>query len=225
MTDTRSSSSPAVPERYGWALRLLLAFGLLFGLLISIQLVIQLVHLFSWLQPGARIPITTRTAYALPTAPGSTSYSGVPFVQDGTRVIATEVTTTLNGVPLGNRIALAVAPLLWTTTGLLVTLLLGQVVWHLARGASFGVRLSRPVVIAAAALAIGPSVAQVTQGASYLAFGRFAWPAPRGEDASLLRAGGVTFDFAPLLLACGLLAVALILRRGLALQRDIEGLV
>jgi hypothetical protein len=72
---------------------------------------------------------------------------------------------------------------------------------------------------------VGTAVTEIVQGLSYLGFGEFAWAAPGDLSHSITRAGGFTFEFAPLFAACGLLVVALVLRRGLALQSDVEGLV
>ncbi len=58
-----------------------------------------------------------------------------------------------------------------------------------------------------------------------LGLGWFMRAAPSSGGSSLERAGASTFEFAPLLAAGGLLVVALLLRRGLAPQREVEGLV
>lgn len=217
--------SRVVPERYRWAILVLLGFAVLYGLVAVVTLVGQVGHLVAWMQPDARVPLEFGTSYALPLDRGTHEYSGSAFVRDGTAIIATRVSTTLDGIPLGNRIALGAAPLLWTSTALVVTLLLALVLRRLFAGAAFGRDAARPVVLAALALAVGSTLAQVVEGASAIAFGAIAWPAPEGADPLLSRTDGFTFSFVPLLVACGLLVVALVLRRGLALQRDVDGLV
>ena len=215
----------AVPERYGWALRVLLVAAVLYGAVAIVTLVTQVVQLVAWVQPGARVPVEMGTVLVLPTNGGENHYSGAAFVQDGTALVATHVATTLNAVPLVDRILMGSVPILWTLTALAVTLLLGVAIRRLSAGTAYGSDSSRPVVLAALALAIGSSIAQIVDGATFIGFGGFDWGAPSSMSRAIDRTGGFTFEFAPLLAACGLLVVALVLRRGLALQRDVEGLV
>lgn len=214
-----------VPERFRWALRLLLAVAALYILVSLIGLVLQVTQLVEWVQPGARVPVTFDTSFDLRTNGGQNSYGGGPFVQDGTPVTVSQVVTTLNGVPLINRILLGAAPIIWTLTAVGVTLLLGLLIRRLLSGTTFGRDLARPVVKAAVVLAIGSTIAQIMQLATPIAFGAFSWAAPTGYPNSVSRAGAYGFQFGPLLAACGLLVVALVLQRGLALQRDVDGLV
>ena len=226
MVDASQLQIPrVVPERFRWALRLLLSVAVLWILISLAGLVLQVTQLVDWVQPGARVPVTFDTSFDLKTNGGQNSYGGGPFVQDGQSVTVAQVATTLNGVPLVNRILLGAAPIAWTITGVGFALLLGLAIRRLLTGTSFGRGLSRPVVIAAAVLAIGSSVAQILELATPIAFGAFAWAAPSGYPISISRAGAYGFQFGPLLAACGLLVVALLLRRGLALQRDVDGLV
>lgn len=214
-----------MPERFRWALRVLLVAAVVWAVVGFGTLIAQLFQLVEWLQPGARVPVTMTTSFSLPTRVGQNSYGGGPFVQDGTAVTATQVSTVLNDVPLLNRVWMGGAPILWSLTAVIVAVLLGLAIRRLAAGTSFGRDASRPVVIAAAVLAVGSTVAQIVQGAELLGFGAFAWAAPSSMGLSIDRAGGWTFEFAALLAACGLLVIALVLRRGLALQRDVDGLV
>ena len=204
----------AVPERFRWALRLLLAVAALYVLGSAVGLILQVQQMVQWVQPGARVPATFDTGFELLTNGGQNHYSGGPFVQDRTSVTVTQVSTTLNGVPLVNRVLLGAAPILWTLTAVAVALLLGLVIRRLLSGSSFGRDASRPVVLAAAVLAIGSTVAQITEVATPIAFGAFSWAAPNGYPISISRGGEVGFQFSPLLAACGLLVVALVLRRG-----------
>lgn len=222
---THQSEVRVVPERFRWALRLLLAVAALYLLGSAVGLVLQVQQLVEWVQPAARVPVTFATGFELHTNGLQNHYSGGPFVRDGTPVTVTQVSTTLNGVPLINRILLGAAPILWTVTAIGVALLLGLVIRRLLSGTSFGRDASRPVVLAAVVLAIGSTVAQIAELATPIAFGAFSWAAPNGYPISISRGGELGFQFSPLLAACGLLVVALVLRRGLALQRDVDGLV
>ncbi|RIX29964.1 hypothetical protein [Amnibacterium setariae] len=222
---SRLQDAQVIPERFRWALRLLLTVAVLWTLVSLVGLVLQVTQLVNWVQPGARVPVTFSTSFELKTNGGQNSYGGGPFVQDGQSVTVTQVATTLNGVPLINRILLGAAPIVWSLTGVGVALLLGFTIRRLIVGTSFGRGLARPVVLAAVVLAIGSSVAQFLELATPVAFGAFAWAAPSGYPISISRASAPGFQFGPLLAACGLLVVALVVRRGLALQRDVDGLV
>lgn len=227
MSDVARTIAPprAVPERFAWSLVVLLIGAVLYGAVALVTLVGQVIQLIVWAQPGARIPFTETTAYALPTNGMHNEYGGAPFVRDGTAVTATQVSTTLDGVPTADRILLGVTPMLWTITALIVTALLAIAISRLLRGAGFGSGTSRPVVRAAGALAIGSSVAQILQGVVDLGLSGFNWAAPGGTSSYLFRTDGFTFEFTPLFAAAGLVAIALVLRRGLALQQDLDGLV
>ena len=227
MSDLARPLTPyrAVPERFAWSLVVLLIGAVLYGVVALLTLVGQVVQLIVWAQPGARIPFSEATAYVLPTNGMRNEYGGAPFVQDGTAVTATQVSTTLDGVPTADRILLGLTPMLWTITALIVAALLGVAISRLLRGAGFGPGISQPVVLAAAVLAAGSSVAQILQGVLDLGLNEFVWAAPAGASRSLFRTDGFTFEFTPLLAAAGLVAIALVLRRGLALQMDVDGLV
>ncbi|HEY8319350.1 MAG TPA: hypothetical protein VIG76_11005 [Amnibacterium sp.] len=217
--------SRAVPERFAWSLVVLLVGASLYGLVAVITLVVQVIQLIEWAQPGARIPFTEATSYVLPTNGMRNDYGGAPFVRDGTPVTATQVSTTLDAVPAAERILLGLTPVLWTITALIVTALLAIAISRLLGGAGFGTGTSRPVILAAAALAIGSSVAQILQGVVALGMSGFTWAAPHSASSNLFRTDGFTFEFTPLFAAAGLVAIALVLRRGLALQQDVDGLV
>jgi hypothetical protein len=215
----------AVPERFRWALWALMVAATIYALITVAAVIADVIKLIAWVQPAARVPLVMNVNYPLPTNGGQNSYGGGPFVRDGTALVATQVSTTLDNIPPLNRLALSSAPLIWDVTALLVTALLFTALVRLARGITFGRNAARPVVAAAVVLAVGGSMAQLTLGFASVAFGVFSWAAPAGTDNTITRVNGFTFDFTYLIAACVLIVIALILRRGLALQNDIDGLI
>lgn len=191
-----------------------------------VALAIEVQQLVTWVQPDARVPVTMDTAFDLATNTGHNFYGGEPYVRDGTPITVSQVSTTVSNVPLLTRTFLGTAPVVWALTGLAVAVLVVLALGRLAAGSPFGRDAARPVVRAAVVLAIGSTLAQVVQDVVYAGFGTFGWAAPGAASHTISRGGSLSFlDFAPLLAACGLLVVALVLRRGLALQRDVDGLV
>lgn len=147
----------------------------------------------------------------LPAAPGTHEYSGGPYVADGAQVVVTGVDADVSGLDAVTRVALQLGPALSALTGALVLAAVGLGLARIRRRDAAR-PASRPLLVAAAALAIGTVVAQAITLGGRARLGHVSWIGPGGLDG-FTGTVGATFDLTPLVGALGLLVVVLVLRR------------
>ncbi|MFS3129766.1 hypothetical protein ACLM5J_15300 [Nocardioides sp. Bht2] len=151
----------------------------------------------------------------------------------------TSATLTVSGLETSIRVVLAAAEAVSGLTIVAVVLVIGLACRNIGRGTPFAPVLARACGLAAGAVAIGSMVAQVlgSLGRSQAAEAALRWSSAswecKGKGCADMApeqfvpaaSFSVNLDLWPLAVALVLGVVAVVLRSGMALQRDTDGLV
>lgn len=210
MIDTTPSTLATSRERFGWVLipLALIAYGCAFffalGAIVGGSLAVTSI--------GSTDPVTVSLhgQTELHQGPGTHAYSGGPYIADDTVVTATSATTEVSGVDAASRLALRLGPALWEATVAVVATALGVAISRI--GGREPRPAARPVTVAAAALAVGSTVAQAVTAYGTTRLGHVAWIGLDGIDG-FTAIPNTVFDLTPLAVAGALLAVVVVLRR------------
>jgi hypothetical protein len=175
-------------------------------------------------RPGAHVLLTLPVSQDYPAQPGTLSYSGGPYVLQGTTVQFTEATMTVAHLSTTTVIMLGLGEVFAAATSAGIAYCIFLLARRLRAGQPFAASAARTLVVAGLILGIGSTASNLLHGIGQATAFNIMYMAKYGN----MQIGGssTTFiDFVPLFFAGLLFALAGVFRYGAALQRETDGLV
>lgn len=202
---------PRSRERFEWTLFPLALIAYATGALALLALMAQAFTLPAAFGSTGAVLLDLHSTFELPATAGTHHYFGGAFIADGVTVTGTGARADISGINALSRVLLPLGPLLWSATICTTATAIGLTLARL-RDHNTPRPASKPLQVAAIALGIGSTAAQIVSAVALTQIGRVAWDGRGGIDG-FTATPDTLFDATPIAIAVALLAVVLVIRR------------